>query len=154
MKLRGKACIFVTEASWQRVLVRVANAGGRVAVQAVRSVGLRQEQGAGSSALSLPGVRRRGASRDAVSCETGVGVATLEHWRAGLWLLPLCAAGWQQPTLDRGGQPGGGDNHSRYDPTRIAWCRGQGSYPAALGARKRDAIGGFGESRGAKRQYP
>ncbi len=88
---------------------------------------------------------------DVVSREIGVGVQTLERWRA----QALAAAAGEQP----------GSSSQRWtaaarleavittatmdEATRSAWCREQGLYPAELDGWKRDAIGGLGEPRGA-----
>jgi len=88
---------------------------------------------------------------DLVSRELGVGVQTLERWRA----QALAAAA--------GEQPGSGSQRwtaaarlatviataAMDGTTRSAWCRGQGLYAAELEAWKRDAPGGLGEPRGA-----
>jgi len=88
---------------------------------------------------------------DVVSREVGVGVETLERWRA------------QALATAAGEQPGSGSQRwtaaarleavistaAMDEATRSAWCRGQGLYPAELDGWKRDAIGGLGEPRGA-----
>ncbi len=88
---------------------------------------------------------------DVVSREVGVGVQTLERWRAEA----LAAAA--------GGQPGAGNQRwtaaarleaviataAMDEMARSAWCREQGLHAADLEAWKRDALGGLGEPRGA-----
>ena len=91
------------------------------------------------------------AAPDTISREIGVGVQTLERWRA----QALAAVAGEQP----------GSVSLRWtaaarletvittaamdEATRSAWCREHGLYAAELETWKRDAIGGLGEPRGA-----
>jgi transposase len=91
------------------------------------------------------------SSPDVVSREVGVGVETLERWRA------------QALATAAGARPGTGSQRwtaaarleavittaAMDEATRSAWCREQGLYPTELDGWKRDAISGLGEPRGA-----
>jgi len=93
---------------------------------------------------------------DVVSREIGVGVETLERWRA------------QALATAAGEQPGSGSQRwtaaarleavistaAMDEATRSAWCRGQGLYPAELDGWKRDAIGGLGVDRHGNLAHP
>jgi transposase len=82
-----------------------------------------------------------------VSREVGIGVATLERWRADA-LANGSAAGSPRWTAAARLQAVI-VTAAMDEATRSAWCREQGLYPAELDAWKRDAIAGLGEPRAA-----
>ena len=87
------------------------------------------------------------SSVEHVSREVGVGVATLERWRADA-LANGPGAGPQRWTPAARLQAVIA-TATMDDATRSGWCREQGLYPAELEAWKQDAIAGLGEPRAA-----
>ena len=91
------------------------------------------------------------AAPDTLSREVGVGVQTLDRWRADA--LAAAAGGQSGATGQRWTAAARLEavitTAAMDEATRSAWCREQGLYPAELEAWKRDAIGGLGEPRGA-----
>jgi transposase len=80
-----------------------------------------------------------------VSNKVGIGVATLERWRAEI----LAGAADDQP---RRWTPAARleaviATAAMNEAARSAWCREHGVYPTELEIWKRDAIGGLGEPR-------
>jgi transposase len=88
------------------------------------------------------------AAIDVVSREVGVGVGTLERWRAQALAAPGELANGQRWTpaarLEAAITTAPLD-----EAARSAWCRERGLYPAELEAWKQDAIAGLGEPRAA-----
>ncbi len=91
------------------------------------------------------------AAPDTLSREVGVGVQTLDRWRADA--LAAAAGGQSGATGQRWTAAARLETvittAVMNEATRSAWCREQGLYAADLEAWKRDAIGGLGEPRGA-----
>lgn len=88
------------------------------------------------------------AAIDVVSREVGIGVATLERWRAEALAAPGALTGSQRwtPTARLEAVI---TTAAMDEAARSAWCREQGLYPAELEAWKQDAIAGLGEPRAA-----
>ena len=83
------------------------------------------------------------AAPDTISREVGVGVQTLERWRADA----LAAAGGQSGATGQRWTAAARleaviTTAAMDEATRSAWCREQALYAAELEAWKRDAIGG------------
>ena len=81
-----------------------------------------------------------------VSNKVGIGVATLQRWRAEF--LAIAADDRPARWTPRARLEAVIATASLDETSKSAWCREHGVFPTALDAWKRDAIGGLGETSG------